>query len=365
MDVSRRGPNLLLRVQYGEVPLYAAVAYDSHQDRDDAAQRLQGFTGSLRDVPLVVANVVNQPTPSVPSLRFMRAAELISGRDLLGPGGPNAVPRMEAPLLLDEEMRRRAALLEYVRNASDKTERLAYRLEEPTGYIYFGDEQDFESARVIGRPGSERLTHRPNSALFSAFHRLDLVQLARLRQGEQLGLVSVHGGRLNEPVLAELSSLKGQALAFNREQDRRIVSLKEDDLQASLEEALRRVRHDAQSLAAAVQIEGSVDPTERLRPRTTCVAVVVGERVPGVVWPMQATVLTLANEPAEDVALVRIVPAEWMEPLSSGSTWDDHARELAGWFDLELQPGWETIEGDGRQILAALLGHVESEIGFA
>ena len=80
IHVGRRGPNLLLRLKYGRLPLYAAIAYDADADRDSAAERCTGWSQRIGDQDLVVTDCLPHPMESIPVLRFLRAAELLAGR---------------------------------------------------------------------------------------------------------------------------------------------------------------------------------------------------------------------------------------------------------------------------------------------
>jgi len=363
MHFGRKGPNLLVRFRYDQLPLYATVAYNDEVSRDDAARRIDGFTDTVLDRPLVVTDVLKHPMTPVPSLRFLQAAELLTGQSLSNAiRGAGTTPRLEVPVALDEEMARRAAVLALVRDLCGPEEMLAYGLEQPIGYVYFGNTDRSEIAQVVGSQGAHPLPHLPAASIESGFHRVEMAQMLALGPEERIGLMTWRQGEhREEPVLAELAWLSKRAHAFNDLQDRVAITMEEPFLQDALTEATQRAAEDAARLGAALTIEG-VDNATAGPPmgRTTYLVLFLEEPnqrfVPGAFATVMWTYVT--NDTGEFEAHIRVRPSS--ERNASIPTWTS----IAPFFGLDPALDLNGGYGEARSVLSKLLGYCESEVSF-
>jgi hypothetical protein len=367
----KKGPNVLIRLRYGELPLYAAIAYEEEGERDAAASRLEGFDETIWDRQLQVTDVLRHPMRAVPSLRFLNAAELLTGASLTNPiNTSTTVPKLETPISLDQEVARRAAVLNVARDLSGTDETLAYGLEVPIGYVHSGDGTHSLIAHVIGRAGAQRLGEGLALAATSHFHRIELARVAKLGPDERLGLMTwrQRSSGQEDPVVAELAWLSKQAASFNEQQDRVTVLLTEQFLRDALEAAVRRADEDAARIAVALtEADETLDYAEtRVPGRTTYVALFLDGPTPGFVPGAHATVITahVDNDSGVFSTDLRLFPFDERENVFRGSSWDDAFRAVATLFDLD--PGGVHSFGDGlaRSVLAKMLGYRESELSF-
>jgi hypothetical protein len=365
-----KGPNVLVRLRYGELPLYATIVYDEDGERDDAARRLDGFDQMVWDRQLVVTEVLRHPLTTVPSLRFLNAAELLTGRTLANSvNGTNPVPKLDTAISLDEEMAKRATVLNVVHDLTGPMEKLAYGLERPIGYVYFGDETHSEITHVIGGGGAQRLSEFPVASATRGFHRVEIARLAHLASDERLGLMTWRqGSNRDDPVISELAWLSKQAASFNDQQDRTTVVLDEQLLQQELDAAAERAGEDAARMAAALAaVEGGLDYREtRSFGRTTYLAVFLDKPMPGFVPGSHVSVLSthVDNDTGMFDTRLQILPADERHDVFRGSTWEEAASTTAALFGIDPACIHSVYDGFARSVLAKMLGHRESELSF-
>jgi hypothetical protein len=366
----RQRPNLLLRLQYGALPIYATLAYEEQGSRDEAANGMDGFSETLWERPLIVTEVIKQPLVAVPSLRFLQVLEHLTGANLANPVNSSVtIPSLDEPIALDEEMQTRAATLGVVRDLCERTEILAYGLERPTGYLYFGDETRSEIVQVVGRPGTRRLTQWPAASLEGGFHRVEVARLADLDSEERLGLMTWRQGqRRGDPVVSELAWLSGRARQFNEYQNRVPVLFDEAFLQRTVSHAVSRLQADAAEFIARLTIQGlPADVSASVRGRTTYLVFFLDEPSVGFVPGANATaaIAHLENDTRDFAAHVKVISAkESASVLSPPAQHPDIRGWLASLFGLEAKTVLSFGYGDARHILAELLGHRESELSF-
>ena len=195
LHVGRKGPNLLLRLKFGRLPLYAAISYDTDSDRDAAAERCNGWSQRIGDQELAVTDCLSHPMKCIPVLRFLKAAELLRGERLITASNPAShAPTVHEEVSLDTALERASQTLEVVRERCGADEVLAYGLEQPLGYLYRGTVDNWDRIEVIGRTGSERLDVPPSEVVGGAFYRVEIARLADLSEDERPGMITVHSG---------------------------------------------------------------------------------------------------------------------------------------------------------------------------
>jgi hypothetical protein len=367
-----KGPNVLLRLRYGELPLYAAITYEKDGERDAAASRLEGFKETVWNRQLQVIDVLRHPMRTVPSLRFLNAVELLTGASLANAiNTAITVPKLETPTSLDQEMMRRAAVLAVVRDLSGTDERLAYSLEGSIGYVYYGDEAHSTIVHVIGRAGVQRLGEGGVTvSVASRFHRIELARVANLGSDERLGQMTwrQRSGNQEDPVVAELAWLSKQAASFNEQQDRVTVVLTEQFLRDALEAAVRRAGEDAAHIAAALAaVDDTLDYAEtRVLGRTTYLALFLDEPTPGFVPGAHATVISthVDNDQGVFSTGLRFLPFEERDNLFRGSSWEDAFGAVASLFDIDPAGVHGFGNGLARSVVSQMLGYRESELSF-
>ena len=366
-----KGPNVLLRLRYGELPLYAAIAYQDDVERDAAASRLEGFDETIWDRQLQVTDVLRHPMRTVPSLRFLNAAELLTGRSLVNPiNTTTTVPKLDAPVSLDQEMAKRAAVLNVARDLSGADETLAYGLEVPIGYVYSGDETHSLIAHVIGRAGAQRLGEGLALSAASGFHRIELARVANLGPDERLGLMTwrQRSSSHEDPVVAELAWLSKLVASFNEQQDRITVILTEQFLRDALGAAVQRAGDDAARMAEALaEADGTLDYAgTRALGRTTYLALFLDQATPGFVPGAHATVISthVDNDRGVFSTNVRVVPSDERDNIFLGSSWDHAFHAVAALFDIDPADVHSFGDGLARSVLAKMLGYRESELSF-
>jgi hypothetical protein len=202
--------------------------------------------------------------------------ERLTGTSLVNAtNGPSSnSPKLEIPISLGDEMRRRALTLETARTMCSPLERLAASLEVPIGYLYRGTVENSEAIHVIGRAGAERMQGEIAVPFGNAFYRVELARAADLGPGERLGLITWHqGAQQNDPVLQELLWVFQQTARFNEHQRPVLVKLDAEGLSAAITATSARVAEDALQLKTALGIEVSDDDLRKrgLTGSKTCV----------------------------------------------------------------------------------------------
>jgi hypothetical protein len=364
------GPNLLLRYEYDSLPLYSALAYDDEGERDAAAARLEGLRETSSDHNFSVVDCLVAPVECVPSLRFFLAMERLTGTSLVNAtNGPSSnPPKLEIPISLDDEMRRRALTLETARTMSSPLERLAASLEVPIGYLYRGTVENSEAIHVIGRAGAERMEGETAVPFGNAYYRVELARAADLGPGERLGLITWHqGAQQNDPVLQELLWVFQQTARFNEHQRPVLVKLDAEGLSAAIAATSARVADDALQLKTALGVEISDDDLRKrgLTGSKTCVVLHLDKPDPHWVPAARATIMAaiVANDSGEHTAEVLLLAPEGANPFG-GASFDEVRTAFADHFGVDPTGVGRMTHGVAIYTLAELLGYRTSEVRF-
>jgi hypothetical protein len=368
--VGKLGPNLLLRYRYDALSLYAAIAYDDEQERDAAAVQLDGWSTVNRGHDLAIVDCLVHPGLCVCSLRFFLAMERLTGTTLVNPvNGPSSHPRkLDVPISLDEEMRRRSITLDTVRRLCSPEERLACSLEEPIAYVYRGTAENSVAAHVIGRTGATPLDGDVPTLIGNPLFRFELARRADIGPGERLGLITWHqGAQQEDPVLHELTWAFQQVAKFNEHQRRILVRLEQDELERRIAEVVARTASDAMELMSAVGLDVSEDDlTKRgLRGSTTCVVIHLDKSDPHWVPAAHATITaaTVPNSSGEHMAAVHLIAPEDPDP-HRGTSLAAVRAAFADRFEIDPTAIDRMTYGAAIETLAVLLGYRSSEVRF-
>jgi hypothetical protein len=360
--MGRKGPNLLLRARYGDLPIYAVVAYDLAQERDNAAQRLREADDLVGDLRFEVAEVFEQPQTAVPSRRFVRAVELLLEESLGSPFGGSFNRRLHQPIGPEESLTQRTALLEVVRERSTPLERLAYELELSVGYAVAIDELGIETVQVSGRKGVARFSYKDLPPFESRLHRVELSRLLGLQPREYLRRMTRRLGRTNttdeDPVVAELDDLVGRARGFNASQLHRQVVLEKDALETELTAAAQAEAVDAIALTSQLGLGSAVWAEEGV---TTLALLQLGEPDPKLVPGVESSLTSVRIVNGEGIHRVRVnilPPGEEWSPRG----FDEEREALSAIFDEDLSLATFLSGGQADYAIAKLLGHGPDEI---
>ena len=247
------GPNLLMRGNYAGRAFYAHVCFESVDACNDARERLDGLHADVFDQPFDLNDLIAHPVDPVPAGRFLRAAaRLLGGQLRLENDGTGASRDLGTATTLARRLAVRAAVLKIVRERSSMIERYATELDQPIGFLYFGEGDGTEIAEVIGgredsRPAPEAFA-RPREDPFEIYRIEELGQLA---PNERVGLAThslSRRPRSDDPALEALTDLAKRAVRFNATQRQLAVSADADDLTDRIQEALNTRLGDAQAL---------------------------------------------------------------------------------------------------------------------
>lgn len=370
VHVGKLGPNLLVRYQYADLPLYAALAYDEESERDAAAARLRGWSTHRGDHRVSVVDCLVDPRPCVSSLRFLIAMERLTGTSLVNAtNGPSPHPRkLAVPISLDDEMQQRAQTLETARRLCTAEERLACSLERPIGYLYRGTAGNSESIHVIGRSGATRLDGDVTAVFGNALYRFELSRLSDLQPGERLGLITWHqSAQQDDPVLHELTWVFQQAAKANEHQRRVLVKLDGDVLRDLIAASSVRMAADAMELRSALAWVVSDEDLlkQGLLGSETCVLIHLDTPDPHWIPAAHASIMatTVGNASGQHTAAVQLIEPDDANP-ATGKGWDEVRSAFAERFGIDPTAVDHMAGGGAIDTLAKLLGYRTSEVRF-
>jgi hypothetical protein len=361
------GSNLLIRGDYAGRDLYAAIAFASPIERDAARQRLDGLNGEVFGQRYEINDLLSHPVGHVPSRRFLEAAGRLSGETI---GPPAFASRyisldLQTPVVPQEAVRRKAAILHAVRERSSELERMAARVDEPVGYAYIDqDKSSWEIEVRGGREGVEELPELPSGLRWDdPYLMFRLSEHLGLQQGEYITHLRSRSGTVRrDPVVDVLGRLHWNAAQFNRHQGhrrRRSLVLDREWLEQALTQAARRNLEDAQALAAAAPVGEQMEPPQ---PRTTHLLVDLNrprsDTVPGL--DSTAHYFVVPDPDGEEIVSVTLAYRMEQRPTRADT------KALSTWLGQLHLPGqpdtYEHGVSDLAYLLAGMLGHTESEI---
>ena len=370
VPVGKLGPNLLLRYQYDDLPLYAALAYNDETERDAAANRLNGWSSRRDDHTVSVVDCLIDPRPCIPSLHLFLAMERLTGTSLVNAtNGPSTHPRkLDVTISLDDEMRQRALTLETTRRLCTAEERLACSLERPIGYLYRGTVENSEAIHVIGRTGAVRFEGDVTVEFANPLYRVQLSRLADLQFGERLGLATWHlGSQQTDPVLHELTWVFQQAAKSNEQQLRVLVKLDRNVLEGLIATSSARQATDAIRLMTALDMDVSREDLLKrgVLGSQTCVLIHLDTPAPHWVPAAHASIVTttVGNESGEHTATVHLIGLQDANP-ATGKSWGEARQAFAERFGIDPTSAYFMTTGVAIDTLAKMLGHRTSEVRF-
>jgi hypothetical protein len=360
------GSNLLIRGEYAGRDFYSAVTFASAPDRDAAHERLDGLSGEIFRQRFGVNDLQSHPVDPVPSRRFLEAAERLTGKTLGGPVSSSFIRLpLDQAIPFEDALRRKATAIRVIRDRSSEVERMAAQLDEPWGYALYSEDDWFLEMEIHGgRDDVHQLQRLPFTLQWDdPYQIIRLSQLLNLQPNEHIAHWNFRSGkpRTDDPVIEILARLHTHAAKFNRHQGRRrTVLLDQDSLQTILNDAAKRNRGDAHALARAVPVGDAPHPPEA---RTTYLFIELNPPTPGWVAGAHsvATYVFVPNAGGEEEVQVAVTP---LDPSAKERTYG--FTPMAERFGLDgdardYNPGY----GDLRDVLASMLGHMESELEFA
>ncbi len=255
----REEPSLILRAAHGDVPIYAAVAYDTTDERNEALLRCEGFEGELWGEALVVDEIVELPSDVVPSYRFCGALDwLTRGRTKADAhrGAAN-----DSPMELSVELEIRSRLRAAMRDESAQIERFAFGLEDTSGYAYSEVEGEQCIIEIGGGDAATDMGVRWNEVSRQPFMRLRIAEELELPRDQHIRRIEWRSGaRSTDVVRDEVGETQKHASAFNRHQRKLNVDFEETTLRGLLRAALEQRELDGRRLVEATPLTGLTLP---------------------------------------------------------------------------------------------------------
>lgn len=254
-----RQPSMALKGTFGGAPMYACLSYSADAERDAALGDVHNLNIELLDIPFSVLETLAVPYDAVPARRFLRAAELIIGKRISSSFGIS----IDAPLPIEQYLETQAEMLKRVRATLSPSERYAYELEEPMGFVLWKAQSDAVYASVIGGSEGVHLLQGEMPQPQAQPHVVaEMCDRAGLAPYERLGeLVQTFGASTmrTDPALDVLLGLNAKAYAFNKLGERHPVMVAQDHLEVEILHALSRRREDAARIADLLHVT-PVDP---------------------------------------------------------------------------------------------------------
>ena len=247
-----KGPNLLLRLRLGAVPLYVTLAFDDTAGRDAALANLSELNLRFLGQELHTVDAVAHPVPAIPSQRFLRAAASIQGNPLGEPRRSTSYRSEPNGLTVGATVSLRAQVRDLVRERSNETERFATQLEQVSGFVFAEQGTQSMVAEILGDPAVVQL-EAADFPTYGPLMRLQLALAANIDRDATIGRVTV-GSRnsFRDPVVEELQTLAERARAFNKSQEPVVLEISDAGLSLLLTDTLQQLDADATALRELV-----------------------------------------------------------------------------------------------------------------
>jgi hypothetical protein len=371
----RKGPSLLLKGRFGDMPFYASVAYDNELDRDAALASVQGLSaetvfGSQTELSVIT----KQPDAPLPSRRLARAFERALGVTIGGVISSFDVTLPGEQISGDDARRQQLDALNLLAQLSSERERqiTGYTAESYGLLTWVAPDGGAELTAVVeNAEGIARVSSVPVSVLQN-FDRVALSELAGLDPRQTIGFTQIRSGRLKQ--LTDMQLVANEAMrhsrkimAYNQYQPRRQVPTQVEILQALIQQQLDEREMMAQvvadlfgrSLPTGQDIYLLMDPPEgrpdNLRGHDRGASILEA--------PMRGDTpqILVAVEPPE--ALVAIGPAGDAARPASFKDWQE--QQATRWRAIFAVPGVTFTQGtlmNAHDAVAELLGHMANEI---
>jgi len=253
-------PSIGMRGVFGGAPVFACVTYEEDSARDSSLPGIQGLHADPGGVQFSIVDAIALPSGAIASRRFLNAAELVVGKTLLG----SSKIQMDRALPIDEALSIKADTIKYVRSRSSRLERIAYGVDEPTGYVCWkGDSTSVFLTIMGGRERADLMQGKGSFPAVNPYTFLEMAERASLAPSERVReitrMLDTESTR-DSPVVEALGELQKTAYAFNKHGERHEVVVSRENLETEIWAALARRRIDAHQIAQLMGL-----PTENLR----------------------------------------------------------------------------------------------------
>jgi hypothetical protein len=262
---SRVGDPLLgVWLRYGQQPVTVVAVFNNGGDRMSAEREIANLKGSSFGRKLLVEGIFHDPTQTIASLRFLRAAYFATGLQV-NTDRQRYWLHNSAALTMAEFAQRQVDLLELLHVHTDELERQVYGLTRPRGIAIARREKTeyklevFGTAHVYPMDFDQIEQILGSDSLISAQVELAL-NLSPECTTRYLTTQRWQDERTHDPVIEALSSLRQHAEKFNTRQPRTQVHLERHRLRAELKAAHTRDQQLARQMAENITIGGRRGP---------------------------------------------------------------------------------------------------------
>lgn len=258
---------LSMRGSYGARPLYLTATFDNETQRDAAHRQLSRIDEWIFGERLLVNDLYDLPCTRVPSLRFMRALEDLTGQNMTRFIQSGLTPKLDSDSDSVDIAAVRAKAIEYMRHRLTPLERAAFRLDQTMRTLLIKraeghDLIDIESARA----GASLTTN--SEVPVSWFDPLQMVKLTEelnLSHDERISHISSHLGSPDDPIIQAFQLFRKHAKAFNSVQPNVNLPTSLDELTELLITGVQR-RHD--DVLSLIESGLPVSSSQDYQPRT-------------------------------------------------------------------------------------------------
>ena len=346
-------PLLVVWLWFGEQPVTIAAVFNNPTQRRIAESAVANLSGSSFGRRVVVDRTLCDPSKTIPSMRLFRAMWLATGLSVHGDPDGNFWLNLPEALPMGEFAQRQLDLYDVLRTEASPIELEAYGLVQPVGVaIARRATREFRvdvrgSAHVYVMDFEEVEHILAEEPLVSARMELAL-DLPSHVTTQHLTTQTWTGERVQDPVVELLSGLHGKAVRFNERQPRTQVGLDTPRLRAQLAAAHTRDQHLATLLSERITIGGrrGHQPTRALR-------LAIHTHGPAAQPARRFALSALPIGDPEDVQIRHVAGGELDTPEKI--------------YRAAFGPDEEMTDPHGGmlpEVVAALLGHAESEIEF-
>lgn len=290
-------PAVCLRGKYGVRPFYLTATFGTDDERDQAHTELSNVNEWVLGERFFLTQVHKLPCDRVPSLRFIRAIEQVTSRDLRSLIRPGIVPKGNAGLTVEDLATQRVRAVRYMRDRLDSIGRCAFWLDRITrtviagmndGYTIVDIESDHDGAAVIDRVVSN--TWR------DPFGFVRLADELEIGQNERITHVDYKYGedaRLDDPVLRAFHLARRYCVSFNATQPVFVLPGLQNSLESLLYQGLLS-RHE--DVMAITNSDLQISEPRPYQPRTYYI-IVYRDGVPSHTRPLASYVWAKSATP--------------------------------------------------------------------
>jgi hypothetical protein len=253
-------PLLAIWLRFGDQPVTIVGVFNNDGTRSAAEHEVQNLSGTSFGRRVVVDRTFRDPTHTIPSLRFIRAAYFATGLKLhTNVDSSDYWLQNDTALSMVEFAQRQVDLLELLRSQTNELEREVYGLTQPAGVaIARRDNTEYRlevrgAAHVYPMDARQVEDILAQDSMISA--RLELaLGLPPEITTRHLTTQTWSGERNHDPVVELIASLRKQAQRFNARQPRSEVHLDKRRLHRQLAAAHLRDQHLARTMSETITI---------------------------------------------------------------------------------------------------------------